>query len=86
MRPGGGEENASALSSPFTASIGEHSAVLRERICGALGCLRVRVEDAANRADAATISDSSSRVRVAAEPTNEEWIMASHALNFIRGA
>ena len=40
----------------FTAGVGEHSAVLRERICGALGWLGVRIDDAANHADAATIS------------------------------
>ncbi len=41
----------------FTAGVGEHSAVLRERICGALDWLGVRIDDAANRADASTISD-----------------------------
>ena len=29
----------------FTAGVGEHSAVLRERICGALGWLGVRIDD-----------------------------------------
>ena len=65
--------------------IGEHSAVLRERICGALDWLGVRIDDAANRADASTISDRPSRVRVVVEPTNEEWIAASHAQRVIRG-
>ena len=40
----------------FTAGVGEHSAVLRERICGALGWLGVRLDDDANRANAPTIS------------------------------
>lgn len=70
----------------FTAGIGEHSAPLRERICGALGWMGMQVDDAANRADAATISTPDSRVRVVVEPTNEEWIMASHALDLVRPA
>jgi acetate kinase len=36
------------------------------------------------RLDAATISDPHSRVRVVVEPTNEEWMMASHALDLVR--
>ena len=67
----------------FTAGIGEHSAVLRERICGALGWLGVRLDDDANRANAATISAAPSLVRVVVEPTNEEWVAASHALRVI---
>jgi len=68
----------------FTAGIGEHSAVLRERICGALDWLGVSIDDAANRANASTISSRLGRVRVAVEPTNEEWIAASHAQRVIR--
>jgi acetate kinase len=68
----------------FTAGVGEHSAALRERICGALGWLGLLVDDTANQADAATISDPHSRVRAVVEPTNEEWMMASHALDLVR--
>jgi acetate kinase len=70
----------------FTAGIGEHSAPLRQRICDALRWLGVHVDDAANRAGAPTISAPGSRVRVVVEPTNEEWMMASHALDLVRGA
>ena len=69
----------------FTAGIGEHSAVLRERICEALDWLGVSIDDAANRANASTISGRLGRVRVAVEPTNEEWIAASHAHRVTRG-
>jgi acetate kinase len=68
----------------FTAGVGEHSAVLRERICGALGWLGVELDPAANAAHAATISSPRSRVRVAVEPTNEEWVAACHALAILR--
>jgi len=67
----------------FTAGIGEHSAALRERICAELDWLGVRIDDDANRADAPTISAVDSRIRVVVEPTNEEWIAASHARRVI---
>jgi acetate kinase len=69
----------------FTAGVGQHSAVLRERICGALDWLGVQIDDDANRANASSISAAVSRVRVAVEPTNEEWIAACHAQLVIRG-
>jgi acetate kinase len=67
----------------FTAGIGENSAVLRARICAAFGWLGLALDEEANRAHAATISPPSSRVRVAVEPTNEEWIAATHALQVL---
>jgi acetate kinase len=67
----------------FTAGIGERSAVLRERICTALGWLGVTLDEEANRANASIISTARSRVRVVVEPTNEEWIAASHAARFL---
>ena len=67
----------------FTAGIGEHSAVLRERICAALGWLGLELDAKANAANAATISRTASRVLVTVEPTNEEWIAASHAVHVL---
>jgi acetate kinase len=67
----------------FTAGIGEHSTVLRERICAALGWLGVELDTRANGANAPTISASGSGVLVAVEPTNEEWIAASHAARIL---
>jgi len=64
----------------FTAGIGEHNAVLRERIVGGLGYLGANLDDEANQAHAAVISSSASRIRVAVEPTNEEWVAAQHAV------
>jgi len=63
----------------FTAGIGEHNAVLRERIVHALGYLGAELDDAANQVHGAIISTPTSRVRVAVEPTNEEWVAARHA-------
>ena len=64
----------------FTAGVGEHNAEIRARICRGLGFLGLALDDAANRSHAPTISGSDSRVCVAVEPTNEEWIAARDAL------
>lgn len=63
----------------FTAGIGEHNAALRERVVHAFGFLGAQLDDAANEANALTISTPASRIRVAVEPTNEEWVAARHA-------
>ncbi|MGB7482461.1 acetate/propionate family kinase [Castellaniella ginsengisoli] len=65
----------------FTAGIGEHSVELRRRICAGLAWLGVQLDETANAAQAAVLSASGSAVRVAIEPTNEEWIAARHALD-----
>lgn len=67
----------------FTAGVGEHNAFIRERVCRDLAFLGVELDAAANEAHAAVISSASSRVRVAIEPTNEEWIAARHALTLL---
>jgi acetate kinase len=63
----------------FTAGVGERSAPIRERVCRALSFLGIDLDDAANLACAPLISAPASRVAVAVEPTNEEWIAALHA-------
>jgi acetate kinase len=70
----------------FTAGIGENSSVLRERICAALGWVGIDVDHDANRSHASTISRPTSHVRVAVEPTNEEWMAACHAVATLRDA
>jgi len=68
----------------FTAGVGERSAPLRKRICSALEWLGMTIDDEANDAHAPSISTTRSRVRVAVEPTNEEWIAARHTLQVVR--
>ena len=68
----------------FTAGVGEHNAFIRERVCRDLAFLGVELDEAANQAHAATISSPASRVLVAVEPTNEEWIAARMALERLR--
>lgn len=64
----------------FTAGIGEHSAPLRARICAGLSFLGIAIDAAANAGNARVISAPGSRVRVAIEPADEEWIAARDAL------
>ena len=63
----------------FTAGNGEHNAFLRERTCRDLAFLGTELDQTSNSVHAATISTPTSRVRVAVEPTNEEWVAALHA-------
>ena len=65
----------------FTAGVGENSAPVRERVCAALDWLGVRLDREANAANAPLVSAADSRVRVAVEPTNEEWMAATQALS-----
>ncbi len=69
----------------FTAGIGEHSAVLRERICAALGWLGIAIDPQANADHARVVSSASSAVTVVVEPTNEAWIAARAAVRVLRG-
>lgn len=65
----------------FTAGIGEHNSVIRERICQGLAYLGITLDTGANTQNALLISSSTapvSRIPVAVEPTNEEWIAAWH--------
>jgi acetate kinase len=73
----------------FTAGIGEHNPVIRERVCAGLGFLGLRLDDAANNGVQAgqgrRISTPDSAVLVAVEPTNEEWIAALHCVEQLDG-
>jgi acetate kinase len=68
----------------FTAGIGEHNAVLRERICRELGWLGIGLDDERNSRNAPLVSGAASRIAVTVEPTNEEWIAARLAAECLR--
>ena len=70
----------------FTAGIGEHNAAIRSRICQGLTYLGVALDADANAQNAPLISSPTSRVPVAVEPTNEEWIAAWHAMALTGGS
>jgi acetate kinase len=62
----------------FTAGIGENSPVIRRRICEACAWLGIELDEAANTARAARISQTASRVSAWMIPTNEELMIARH--------
>jgi acetate kinase len=68
----------------FTAGIGENNPELRERIVRCAAWLGVDLDQKANAAGAALISSPASRVAVWVIPTNEELMIADHALALLR--
>ena len=69
----------------FTAGIGEHSAVIRERICRRLGWLGLELDAAANDRHEPRITTPDSRVTAWVIPTDEEAVIAAHAASVCRG-
>jgi acetate kinase len=62
----------------FTGGIGEHAAPIRDRICGGLEHLGVRLDPRRNAAGEAVISRSESRVTVRVMATDEDVVIARH--------
>lgn len=67
----------------FTGGIGEHAAVIRERVCSNAAWLGVKVDAAANGAGGPRISAASSRASAWVIPTNEELMIARHTRRLI---
>ena len=66
----------------FTAGIGEHSALLRERVCEKLGLLDVKLDEEKNAQNEKVISAADSAVRVLVIPTNEELGIARRTYEY----
>jgi len=64
----------------FTAGIGEHQPLIRAAVSQRLEWLGVKIDEAANAANAFVISVHDSRVRAFVIPTNEEQVIANEAL------
>jgi acetate kinase len=62
----------------FTAGIGEHAGVIRERVCRGLGWLGVELDAAANAAHGPRISAPQSKVSAWVVPTDEDRMIAIH--------
>jgi acetate kinase len=60
----------------FSGGIGEHSPVVRARICDGLEFLGIKINHRRNAADANVISSSTSRVSVRVIRTHEELMIA----------
>jgi acetate kinase len=65
----------------FTAGIGEHQPEIRARAAGHLSWLGLEIDQAANSANAGTISAAQSRIAALVIPTDEEQIIADEALS-----
>jgi acetate kinase len=67
----------------FTAGIGEHSPLLRKRICQGAAWLGVELDERANEAGGPRLSTPGSGVSVWVIPTNEELMIARHTRRLI---
>lgn len=68
----------------FAGGIGEHSARVRSGVCGGLGFLGIRLDDAANGSGGGTISATDSRVGVRVVPSEEDRQIARHCRAMLR--
>ena len=62
----------------FTAGIGEHSQLIRERVCREAAWLGVEFDPMVNAQDGPRLSAPESRVSAWVIPTNEELMIARH--------
>lgn len=71
----------------FTGGVGTHASAIRQRICAGLECLGIVLDSARNREHAPVISGDSStpdsRVKVRVLKTDEELIIAGHAVKLL---
>jgi acetate kinase len=70
----------------FTAGLGEHAPAIRSAMCGRLGWLGLRLDEAANTADADRISAADSRIDVRVIATDEESMIAHHTRTVLQTA
>lgn len=67
----------------FTGGIGEHAAVIRARACASFEYLGLQLDDTANQQNERVISRPESRVAALVVPTDENLMIARHALAVI---
>jgi acetate kinase len=70
----------------FTAGVGEHAAPVRQSICSRLAWLGLAIDKDANARHGPLISTAQSAITCYVVPTNEELMIARHALACIRHA
>jgi acetate kinase len=66
----------------FTGGIGERAAEVRAEICNGLACLGITIDAAENARHADVINETSGAITVRVIPTNEDLVIARHALHF----
>jgi acetate kinase len=67
----------------FTAGIGEHAPLIRDRVCEQAQWLGIQIDPEANRRGGPLISSPDSSVKVWVIPTNEEFIIADHTRDLL---
>lgn len=67
----------------FTAGIGEHDAIVRERVCRQAAWLGIELDARANGAGGPRISTPASRTAAWVIPTNEELVIARHTRDLL---
>jgi acetate kinase len=67
----------------FTGGIGEHSPVIRKRICGDAAFPGIYINDELNDRSAEKINEWHTKVQVYVIPANEEIILAQHVKNYV---
>jgi len=67
----------------FTAGVGENAVSVRKAVAERLAWLGIALDDEANAVNATRISQAGSRPLVAVVPTDEELMIATHALSVI---
>ncbi len=63
----------------FTAGVGEHAPLIREKVCRQLAWLGLVIDDDLNLNNQTEIASPSSKVRVQVVATDEEWMLARYA-------
>jgi acetate kinase len=64
----------------FTGGIGEHSAVIRAKVCHQAAWLGLELDESANEATATCISTKHSKLSAWIVPTDENLMIAHHTL------
>lgn len=68
----------------FTAGVGEHDAITRQKICHHLNFLGIQLDEAKNKAGETFLHSEASRVKILRIATNEEAMIAQQSLACIQ--
>ena len=67
----------------FTAGVGEHAPIIREKVCRQLTWLGLEIDNRLNLSNEMEIATDSSKVRVQIVPTDEDWMLAKYAKQLV---
>ncbi|MGD2169044.1 MAG: acetate/propionate family kinase [Chlamydiota bacterium] len=67
----------------FTGGIGENGPEIRQKVCKALSFFKIQIDTQKNKANKEIISKSTSSIQVHVIKTNEELMLAKHALSIL---